>query len=422
MTIAAAAAAAAGCASQGDAPVAVAETTTISVEASPVLVPAAPGELDPGLYRTTASEAHTPTVANTVSGQFVESERLAEFVALPIEIDPELVEVINSRTGVVPGPEPLGFLFTGQADDVISAIGEDTGFYAGFATGRTTAGRFGDGTTRQIIHAVLQFPDAEDAQDAAAALHRDRLSRPWSQSSDASPATEYPVASLPGSFISATIRDGYITGAAFTPHGRHVIYTWLDAPLEVPGWFDESLTTALEVQRPLIEGFPITDPEDLASLHMDLEGVLRLTVPFGPDEQPTPNSIAVYGPRGTAHLSVDQAGALDALTATGTTHLAVHKTNVYKSSTVSGAEAWFDRMPGLIRSRGADTSVTGAAGPAGVPNARCFDIVNPSSTFSACIVQHGQYVGEIFGRDLTDAHQLTTAQYLILDAEAADDK
>ncbi|BDB63517.1 hypothetical protein RDE2_53110 (plasmid) [Rhodococcus sp. RDE2] len=353
------------------------------------MVPAAPGELDPGPYPTTAIDTDTPTVPDEVTGTFVESERLAEFVALPMEIDPELVEPISHRTGVVPGPESWGFLFTGQRDDTITAIGEDTGFYAGFATGRLTAGRFGDGTTRQIVHAVLQFPDAESAQNAAAALHRDRLVRPWSTFSDSPVATEHQVASLPGSLVSTAIERETMYGAAFTPHGRHVIYTWLDGPLDHQDWFDASLARALEVQRPLIDRFPVTEPEDLGSLKMDLDDVLRLTVPFGPEEERTPNSEAVYGPRGAAHLAVDQAGSFDALTATDTTHLAINKTNLYQSSTVGGAEALFDRLPGLIRNRGADTAVTGASGPAGVPNARCFDIVTTRSTYSACVVQRG---------------------------------
>lgn len=36
------------------------------------------------------------------------------------------------------------------------------------------------------------------------------------------------------------------------------------------------------------------------------------------------------------------------------------------------------------------------------------------------VVVHGQYVGEIRGGDLVDAHQLTAAQYLTLGSAAAE--
>lgn len=408
----------AGCASDG-----ADDDTNASVAAeAAVLVPAAPGELDPGSHRTTAGNLHSTTVVGTGDGMFVESERLAEFVTLPVEIDPEVNGDAARNNGTVAGPRKLSGMFMNRIDDVLVSIAEDNGFYAGWFTGRSTPKAPGANvsSTRRVGHAVLQFPDADSARAAAVALHRDRLSRQWSMLSESPPPVDYPIASLPGSFVAADENEYDASVSVLTPYRRHVIYTWVSAPIDQKDRIEPTLIKALDLQRPLLDRFPVTEPEDLASLKMDLDGVLRLTVPYEEGDEVALNNIAVLGPRGAAHLAEDPTGLLEALTATDTTNFAVNKTDLYKSTTASGAEELFDRLPGLYRNVGPGTAVAATVGPPGVPNVRCFDVVTTMSTYSRCMVRHGQYIGEAFGGDLTEAHQKITAQYMILDSAAAE--
>lgn len=405
-----------GCAADDAAPVAAAGADT-SASAAPettVLIPAAPGEPDPGDYRTTPWAFTDKTVTSVGRGSVVESERLAEFVALPTEIDPGLTVAWPQRTFPVPDAYTLDKAFSGHTTDAIVSVDEDHGFYAGYVSGRRAVG--GD---REIVHAVLQFPDAESAQAAAQTLHQDMFTR--ETKFDQPDEYEYPIAALPGSLISAQHYDHAISGQALTAYGRHLIYTKVYAPRDDREWFDRALTTAVEVQRPLLDRFPVTEPEDLANLEHDHDDVLILTISDGEPDETKPHLYAVLGPRGAAHQAVDQVGLLEAMTTSGTTHFAVGGTNLYKSSTTDGAEILFDLLPGLIRSGAGDsTSITAAATPAGVPNTRCFDVVTAAEAYAQCVVVHGQYVGEIRGDDLVDAHHLTAAQYLTLDSAAAE--
>lgn len=405
-----------GCAADDAAPAATADpdTSTSAEPQTPVLIPAAPGEPDPGSYRTTPWSFTDKTVTSLDQGSIVESERLAEFVALPTEIDPGLSAAWEQRTFPIPDPYTLDQAFSGHTTDAMVSVDEDHGFYAGYASGRRAVD-----SDREIIHAVLQFPDTESARAAAQTLHQDIFTR---ETKFAQPDEyEYPIAALPGSLISAQNYDHAIAGQALTAYGRHLIYTKVFAPLDDREWFDRTLTTAVDVQRPLLDRFPVTEPEDLANLEHDHDDVLILTISDGEPDETKPHLYAVLGPRGAAHQAVDQVGLLEAMTKSGTTHLAVGGTNLYKSSTTDGAEILFDLLPGLIRSgAGVSTSIAAAAGPAGVPNTRCFDVVTTAEVYAQCVVLHGQYVGEILGDDLRDAHQLTAAQYLTLDSAAAE--
>lgn len=404
-----------GCTGAGD--------PSSSAAAQPqALIPAAPGELDPGPYRRTPLDIDAPVVPNAAAGSYRESQRLAEAVVLPVEVDAELVTPSARDTYSIPDGKILSFALTGQIDEAIPAIAEKYGYYAGFTTRRRTDLGFEVGTRRIMTHAVLQFPDAESAVHAAADLHRDSLTRSSVIIPDLPPPTEYPMVSLPDSFVGVKTGDSYVIGSSFTPYDCYVIHTELDA-MAFPGatidpwsWVETTMATTLDLQRTLLDGFHPTDPADLTALEVDPDGVLRLTVPYGRDDSGDFNAMSVFGVRGAAHLAADQAGTLDALTATGTDHFAVNATNIYRSETVGGAEELLGTMPDLLRARGSSIEVPG---PPGVPNSLCFEIVDALTEHVTCAVQHGPYVAEVSGDTGKQAHQLATAQYLIFEGDAA---
>lgn len=387
-----------------------------------VLVPAAPGELDPGTNATSAMpEGHGNDVElDAATGGLVESQRLAEFVTLPTEVDAGLVDLVDKSTGTLATPAHVARLLDDAGSGVRGTLTE-FGYYAGFSSTRRM-GLFGT-NAQQLKIAVLVFPNSDSARAAAGALHQDQMSAtPSMTNADGEPydgrLQERPIPGMADSFTSANIGAKFVTASAFTPHGRYVIYTWSDAPASTGDWAYMVLADALAQQKTLIDRFPVTEPSDVTTLPMDIDGVLRLTVPYGKDDEAIPNSLAVYGPRGLAHLSDDQAGILTAMTDTDTDRVGILKTMLYRSRTAAAAEELFDRLASIIRTQRSDTAVTGIDGPPGVPNTRCFTVIDPRTSYVHCVMVRGRYVAEATGADSTDAHQTVTAQYMILGSEA----
>jgi len=101
---------------------------------------------------------------------------------------------------------------------------------------------------------------------------------------------------------------------------------------------------------------------------------------------------------------------------TAATHMARDATFVYRTDATDRAETLFDRVVAQIRDKNDDISVVSAAGPPGVPDARCFEVITPYSEGASCALLYDTYVAET----LTGAHQATSAQYLIFQATDTD--
>ena len=264
---------------------------------------AAPGEMDPGTYRTTP-QADFGTVTSVNSGRYVEGQRMAEFVVLPTELDPLLTGPVGMSTYVIKSGTALSVLLTGKSPD----IAEREGMLTGFSTSRSYEDKKAD---KSIVHAVLRFPDAESAQRAAADMSAD----------DALPS-EYLPGGVPTSIdilpdTLTTTRessDGTFSSNSFTPHGQYIIYTWASAPIAEKDWTAQITAKALEQQGPMIDKFPATAADKFAELPMDIDNVLVLTIPED-DGNRTTSSDAVYGPRGSAHVREAMSIDLKALTA-----------------------------------------------------------------------------------------------------------
>ncbi|MFZ2528859.1 MAG: hypothetical protein WAX14_14605, partial [Rhodococcus sp. (in: high G+C Gram-positive bacteria)] len=382
-------------------------TTAADTEArAAVMIPAAPGDLDSGLFDTTPS--HYPTAAGDPEvGGVVESQRMAEFLVLPAEIDPALTEAKSDYTRPIFGPFPLAYLLD-DGSAVVERIGEDTGMYAGFSTARSTS----DGKAR-MVHAVLQFRDAEAASDAAVRLHEHLM--------DPDPPTPsyafaHPVPAMPDSLIHAVDDGDSRRVTALTAHGHYLVYTFLAAPIDRASWVDQALEHALVRQLPLIEKFPYTTPAGLADLPVDIDELLHRTLPY-PDEEGAAIP-AVYGPRGAAHL-LRQLDTLEVFEDTSATHMSRDGAFVYATDFPDRAEHVFDRVVGQVRNQNTTISTTTAAGPAGVPDVRCFEVIPDLAAYgdgAVCVLLYDTLVAEIRTSTLGSAHQATTAQYRIFQA------
>ncbi|MGV9718773.1 DUF7373 family lipoprotein [Rhodococcus pyridinivorans] len=392
-------------ASEGTAEAAAADTTT--AERTAALIPAAPGEPDPARFSTRPSD-YPATAGDNGIGSIIESQRMAEFLVLPAEVDPALTEEYLDLTRPIFGPIPLAYLLA-DTDSTIEQIGAETGIIAGFSTARFTK----DSRAR-MVHAVLRFHDAAGAGDAASQLH-ERLLDPAVSGPTAAP---HPLATMPESLVHTVETEFSRSVAALTQHRHYLIYTFVDSPTDRASWADGALQHALELQRPMLDRFPATAPSELRNLPVDIDDMLRRTLRY-PDGAEGAQVPAVYGPRGAAHL-LAQLDTLDMFADTAATHMARDATFVYRTDATDRAETLFDRVVAQIRDKNDDISVVSAAGPPGVPDARCFEVITPYSEGASCALLYDTYVTEIRTKTLQGAHQATSAQYLIFQATDTD--
>lgn len=385
---------------------AAAETATASDQAA-VLIPAAPGERDPGDFDTTPSD-YPDTAGTPDIGSIIESQRMAEFLVLPAEVDPALTQEQLDYTRPIFGPIALAYLLA-DTDATIEQIGEDTGMYAGFSTARFTPDR-----QARMIHSVLQFRDAAAAAEATVRLHEHLMDPDPTMPSS---AVAHPLDSMPESLIHAVVDGDSRRLMALTPHGHYVIYTFIAAPLGRESWAEQALAHTLELQKPMIDAFPYTEPAGLADLPVDIDGLLHRTLPFRDDDEGS-SIPAVYGPRGAAHL-LAQLDTLDVFEDTFATHMARDASFVYATDFTDRAESLFDRIVAQMRNKNDGLTLTSAAGPPGVPDARCFEVIAEYDVFATCALLYDTYVAEIRTTTLGSAHRATTAQYLIFEESAA---
>ncbi|MCJ0907110.1 hypothetical protein [Rhodococcus sp. ARC_M6] len=360
---------------------------------------AAPGEMDPGTFRTTPQPAFGK-VTSVNSGRYVEGQRMAEFVVLPSELDPLLVGSVPMSTYVIKSGKALSILLTGKSPD----IAEREGMLTGFSTSRKYEDKVAD---KSIVHAVLRFPDAASAKRAAVDMSADDA-LPGEYSDGGVPT---PIDILPDTLTTTReASDGSFSSNSFTPHGQYIIYTWASAPIAEKAWTAQVTAKALAQQAPMIDKFPATPADKFAELPMDIDNVLVLTVPEE-DGNKTTSSSAVYGPRGAAHFSSNPTLTIEFMSESKTTLNAVAGTGVYRSETEQGASTLFDLFSSDITNQG----FTKSANPPGIPNTACFTKDTPRGTYNYCIVHQGRYLGEISVLDdEKKVHQMTTAQYQIL--------
>lgn len=360
-----------------------------------------PGTIDAGSFRTTPLPAFGP-VGDDFKGRSIEGQRMAEFVTLPSEIDPTLTSGGGGAIYVIKDGKSLAV----TAGKPVADAAQANGALSGFSTSRSTAG----GGEKSIVHSVMRYPDAAAAGKAAVdmAVAMQTVTDEWG--SDLSQPGKIDI--LPDTQVSTSTSGDSFSSSAFTAHNEYVIYTWAKAPVAQKDWIAQVTAKALELQGPLIDKFPATPPEKYGTLPIDVDGVLRLTVPKEGESRYT-DDMGVYGPRGTAHRSTDPAGALDYFEKTGMTNMATDQTSVYKTRDESSATelaADFAKEVEVV------AKMTKDAGPAGVPDAGCWKLASSRTSAFYCLVQVGPYLGEIQSKDKITAHQLTSAQYKMLAA------
>ena len=359
---------------------------------------AAPGptidisKLDVGPYPTQPSQPLGVT-GDPARGVFVESQRMANNVVGPWEVDPVVTGWFGFGATVLPNVGALAQI----GPESFAAAASQHGFINGFASARTAEGQ------KILLNAVLRFADQGAAADAA------------TEFGDIAAKTGEGVqpAQVPGhpdtKAASYTQTEGS-TGKkwnavrAFTAHGEYVFMQLAQA---VDG-MDPAIglvAKTIDLQGPAIDKFRATDPAEFGDISLDPTGLLARTLPV-PEKEATPIQNATYEQRGALQFQSDPARSAKLFADVGMDLAAMAKTNVYQTKDAAGAGK-------IVEGFYAELQPTSQpAKPVNnLPDSRCLQLQD--KTFY-CLGAADKYAIETTADNLLDAQQQVAAQYAML--------
>jgi hypothetical protein len=359
--------------------------------------------LDPGNYPR-RPRAPLGAVPNADAGRRVEAQRMANMVTGPWEVDRTLVSVQSEQapTTALPDVGSLSVLVFGTSlADAASAHH----FVVGFASGRATLPAE---TPKILDNAVLRFPSAQDAAAAAPAMAAANLALPRA---GGVAAARLVIPRYANTLANVAAVSGGFEAEAFTAHGPFVFYQYVGSK-DSAGAVGDMIAKTLDLQVPSADHFQPTPVEQLAGLPADPTGLLARTVPA---TNPGINQDAVYEPRGALNFRPDPVASQTMYTEAGVQHVSADRTTVYEAVDSTGALRAVD---GLVRMDVPFLGYQSAPGISGLPSARCFDRGPGNSDLAQvrymCIAAADRYAFKATAGQELDAHQVISAQYLML--------
>ncbi|OJZ65782.1 hypothetical protein BRW65_27945 [Mycobacterium paraffinicum] len=369
--------------------------------------------LDPGNYPR-RPRPPLGTVADDAAGRRVESQRMADMVAGPWQVDGMLISPLSAEIAPTTALPEVGRLSALVRGDSIAAIAAAHHFVAGFVSGRATPpappGQPPPDKPKILDNGVFRFPGPQDATDAAAAMAAADVAtiRPGNI-----PATRLPVAHHPDTMANVAPLSGGFEAEAFTAHGPYVFFQFAGSK-ESAGAAADMIAKTLDLQGPMADHFQATPLDRLATLPADPTGLLARTVPV---TDPSVNQAAVYPPHGALHFRPDPVATQAMFTDAGIGHVAVDRSAVYEAVDTTGAQRAAD---GLARIDVPFLGYRSAPGINGLPSARCFDRGPDTGELGAvrflCLATADRYAFKVTAAQEVEAHQIVAAQYLMLTA------
>jgi len=369
---------------------------------------AIPALLDPGNYPTTPASA---LGAAGTAGAFAEGRRLAENTVLPFQVDPALSSPGQLGTGIIKDPKSISMGFP----DPVPAGADNHHFVTGFIATADTGGSPPAAKTLQNM--VLRFATPDDAAAAAADMAARSTIIQGSFGGDPIPTAPIPVPRYPGTaaVVFGDPHDGF-TVLAYTAHGPYVL-------AQAAGAADTAEAAAalaaatLDQQQPRIDAFTPTPLDALAALPLDPDGLLARVLPR-PDGKRNVDD-GLYGRNGALASQSDPARSAKLFADNGVDTMATQKANVYATRDAAAAQAV---AADFAAEQTASPTMVKSDPVAGLPEAQCY--APPKSSTGTpmglpivyCIAPVDRYVIEVQATQERDAHQMISAQYLMLTA------
>ncbi|MFJ9370244.1 hypothetical protein ACIRRA_38285 [Nocardia sp. NPDC101769] len=380
---------------------------------------AAPGPVEPAEPAIDLSKLDTgnlPTqpkhydkAADPDLARAVQAERLANYIPLPSEVNPQVRYPAAAVNGAIHpfidfGSGAMKLRANAEADALKAAA---PGFISGFVT--TGDSDKQGALAYEYSNVVLMFTDDAAASAAAKALGQTDF--------DAVPGSQrLRIEKYPDAFVyldtrynfNATVRSWYATG-------RFVLFTYIwDDVMAETGVSDPAKLTAraqlgLDAIPPALAKVPVIPQDQLTEQPVDMDGVLGRTLPTVYDDESERGIPGVYDRHGGLQLfpGDDNAALFDKA---GVDRVAFNGGTVFRARDAVGADA-------IVAAR-SETSRTfrPAESPANLPNAQCRKYTGPEHFAISyyCYVRHGRFAAEVSANQLLDAQQRISAQYALL--------
>ncbi len=362
-----------------------------------------PALLNPGNYPR-RPQPPMGTAPTALAGSLLDSQRMADFVTGPWEVDPSLIDAhpIGFSGGAMPLKDADALTSISVPEVAQAAAGHN------YINGYLTARKNGSHTT--LFNIVLRFATPADAAAAATAMSQATLHHPDKllvnsnlvMNPQAIPAHPDTAA------VSRTTQTGgttWWTIDAFTPHGSNVLMQRAQVTTALTD--DITLITkTLAQQGPSIDGFQPTDPSEFTTLPRDPTGLLARALPR-PTDQTSVNDNATFGAHGELNYQLNPLTSAKLFAATGVDAVVHADDTLTRAHDAAGAATVAQAAAQEIHAVS-----TPAAPVPNMPNTTCARL--NINRFYWCAGTADRYEFELTAPQLAAAHQKMAAQYLML--------
>lgn len=361
--------------------------------------------LNPGNYPTTPLE---PLGEAGDQGYLVEARRMGENLVMPFQLDPELRSGSWMENGILARPEAAIKAFPKPLQEAVDH---------NYITGITALRSRGADTGKSIGNTFLRFATPEDAAAAAADLtaRAATLEQEFSLDNATYSTQPIPIPGHPDTTAVTWDDNGRSNVLAFTARGPFVLAQRIRSS-EGPEAAAELVNVTLNAQIPQTDAFQWTPVDEIPSLPMDPEGILARTLP-PTEEDSRLVSNGFWGPHAALISQTDPEASATLFAETGLVGMTNYGTNVYLARDEAGAEQIVEQFnEEMLQSYTQSDSVPG------LPESLCGKEESPSSSGPAsfkyyCLVATGRHAIEVSGGQEANVHQMTAAQYLLLNSE-----
>lgn len=360
--------------------------------------------LDPGNYPT-KPRATLGTASDTGRGALLEAARLADYVVGPWRLDPVLIHDV--KAGV--GPSTFDEIFGTPATEAA----QRHALLAVFTTARVSTAPKSNAVelNTKLTNAVLRFPSPADAQAAAAELVSITATHnPYGTASYHPNPIQIPRHPTTSALAQFWDDIDYWQVEAFTVHGPYVLAQYTKSK----GGADaatERIAATLDLQEPLIDQFTPTPVDKLSELPLDPDGLLAHTLPPAGDD-----GLAV-GPVAQLHFDNDPIRSQALFHDAHLDQVSHGRTQVYRTADAAAAKKIVDAFASKV-GMGFEAMVY-APGIKGMPGSKCLmrEGVLSTDQIHYCVAAADRYVVEVSATQELEAHQVVSAQYLMLTAK-----
>lgn len=360
--------------------------------------------LDPGNYPTTPRDIEAERTPAT--GSLQESIRMAEHVALMMDLNPRLV--FSSRTSSTRH-------YTAQHPPVSSGVGSAEEFNAqipGLVAGwRTDASR--RARPALGLHVTLdlfRFTTPQQAEHAMNVLaEKNNEKYPPQRPLD-----------LPGHPSNRTFLSTHDAVQSWTTHGEYLMWTYVSDALATPPDHTpllEFTRTILDDQVRRLDSYQPTPADRLSDVPADIDGLLGRTLPY-PDPGSYDDPTAVYPARVFLHLVSRPDLTARAFADAGVDLIARGDSSVYRTADTDAAARLLSALVDQHTDMFPTDPPTGAP-----PGTSCVQEAagTPSSPrlirTTQCYLTYDRYLGAVAATQPQDLSQRVAAQYLLLAAD-----